>query len=94
MVSDDPDCAEPQQNKQKGINKNMLSEQRKGEIAIALLKYDIKKRGVRLLPENKRQFGQVSKETGVPVDELKKFMKPIAQEILDEFFDDDSGKKK
>lgn len=59
---------------------------RQGEIALKLVKYLMHKRGVTLSQENMREFGNIAKATGVSVQELKQFAKPLVQELLDECF--------
>lgn len=63
-----------------------MNEKRKGEIALKVVKFLIRKRGVRLSPDSMREVGNISKETGVPVEELNQFAKPLIQELLDECF--------
>ena len=60
--------------------------EKQGKIALALLKYLARKKGVRLTPDIKRELGNVAKETGVSVDDLKAFGKIITQELLEETF--------
>ena len=63
-----------------------MDEKRKGEIAIALLKYRAGREGIRLTPDLKRDLGNVAKETGIPQDELKEFMKIFIEELLEKIF--------
>lgn len=63
-----------------------LSERDKGEIALKLVKYLMRKRGLTLSQDNMREFGNVAKAIGVPIEELKQFAKPLAQELLEECF--------
>ncbi len=63
-----------------------MSRERQGEIALKVLKYMLRQRGVTLSPDKMREFGNLAKETGIPVDELKTFAKPIFQEMLDDCF--------
>ena len=63
-----------------------MDPKRQGEIALKLVKYALRERGIRLSPENMREFGNMAKAIGVSADELKQFAQPIAQEILDECF--------
>ena len=55
-----------------------------GEIAVLLLKHIVRKKGIYLSPDDKREIGNIAKEIGIPVEELKQFAKPIVQELLDE----------
>ena len=63
-----------------------MDPKRQGEIALKLVKYLMRKRGIQLSQENMREFGNVAKAIEVPVEELKQFAKPLMQEVLDECF--------
>ena len=63
-----------------------MDEKRKGEIALVLLKYRMGREGIRLTPDIKRDLGNVAKETGIPQDELKEFVKIFVEELLEETF--------
>ena len=64
-----------------------MDAKRQGEIALVLLKYLMRKKGLNLSPSMIREFGNTSKETGIPIDELKQFSRLIMQEMLDECFE-------
>ena len=63
-----------------------MNERRKGEIALALLKYRVGREGIRLTPDIKRELGNVAKATGIPQDELKEFGRILIEELLEETF--------
>ena len=63
-----------------------MDPKRQGEIALKLVKYLMRKRGIQLSQDNMREFGNVAKAIEVPVEELKQFAKPLMQELLDECF--------
>lgn len=63
-----------------------MDEKRKGEIALALLKHQMGREGIRLTRDFKRELGNVAKETGIPPDELKEFVKIFIEELLKETF--------
>ena len=63
-----------------------MDPKRQGEIALKLVKYLMRKRGIQLSQDNMREFGNVAKAIEVPVEELKQFAKPLMQEVLDECF--------
>jgi hypothetical protein len=63
-----------------------MDEKRKGEIALALLKYRMGQEGIRLILDIKRELGNVSRETKIPQDELKEFGGILAKEILEQTF--------
>lgn len=62
-----------------------MEEKRKGEIGLALLKYQMSREGIRFA-NIKRESGNIAKAIDVPLDELKEFGKIIMQELLDETF--------
>ena len=64
-----------------------MDEKRKGEIALKLVGYYLRKRGVHLSSETKRELPNVAKDSGVPVEELKRFLRPLFDEMADEIFD-------
>jgi len=68
----------------------MLDSKRQGEIALTVLKCHLRKKGVTLSKDSMRRLGNVSKEIGMTIEELKEFFRPLVQELLDECFD---GKK-
>ena len=63
-----------------------LSQQRKGEISLSIFEYAMKKKIQQNFEGWKRELGNIAKESGVPYDELKSFLRPIAQSVLDEMF--------
>ena len=63
-----------------------LSQQRKGEIALSVFEYAMKKKLQQNFEGWKRELGNIAKESGVSYDELKSFLKPLAQAVLDEMF--------
>lgn len=63
-----------------------MDEKRKGEIAYALLKAKAKQDGFRIYPAIKRELGNLSKETKVPIEELIEYVRNFALEILNETF--------
>mgnify|MGYP001570258738 CR=1 FL=1 len=69
-----------------------MDTKRQGEIALVLLKHLMRKKGLNLSPSMMRDFGNASKETGIPIDELKQFSKSIMQEMLDECFEAEEAK--
>ncbi len=56
------------------------------EIALALLKFILREKGVRLGDSLKRDLGNIAKETKIPLDELKEFGKRRAAELVQETF--------
>ena len=62
-----------------------MNERRKGEIALALLKYRVGREGIRLTPD-KRELGNIAQATGIPEDELKEFGRILIEDLLEETF--------
>lgn len=63
-----------------------MTEERKRVIAVSLLEHMGKKKFKSQFDSFNRDLGNIAKETGIPVDELKGFVKPIIQSALDESF--------
>jgi hypothetical protein len=61
-----------------------MTSQRKGEVAYALWKYRMGREGIRLNSDIKREFGNVSKATGIPQEEIVEFVKELTEELLKE----------
>ena len=66
----------------------ILTEMRRGEVAIALVRAYIREHG--LLVRGKQAFrselGRVAKQTGVSADELREFFAELAREAMAEMF--------
>ncbi|OGZ63481.1 MAG: hypothetical protein A2998_01630 [Candidatus Staskawiczbacteria bacterium RIFCSPLOWO2_01_FULL_37_25b] len=64
-----------------------MTDKRKLEIAMASLKYVMRRQGgVHLTSQTKRELGNAAKETGIPAEELLEFFRPLVQEMVDEVF--------
>jgi hypothetical protein len=63
-----------------------MDTKRQGEIALQLVKHVMRKRGITLSQDNMRELGNTAKAIGVSVEELKQFIKPLIQELLNECF--------
>ena len=63
-----------------------MDEIRKGQIAVALVRYWASRKGIWLTPDLKGNLGNIAKETGASQDELKEFVKALFEEILEETF--------
>lgn len=63
-----------------------MDKTRKGEIAWALLKRYMAREGIRFDSDFKRKLSDVAKETGIPLNELKEFVKMLTEEFLKETF--------
>ncbi len=70
----------------------MLAPERQGEIALLLIKSHLRKKGLKLNQETRREIGNVGKEIGVSLEELLEFMRPLVEEITDGFFADENKK--
>jgi len=66
----------------------MLTEARKGEIALMLLKMRVRTDGIRLGKNTRREVGNTAKEIGIPFEEAIEFMEGLAQELMVETFAD------
>ena len=64
-----------------------LTQERRGRIAEQLVWREFRKNRISLDPtEFNRNLGNVSKETGISVDELKGFFEPMVRTSLDRMF--------
>ena len=62
-----------------------LSKEREGEIALAVLKHRMKKEGLHL-GNLKRELGNVSTATGIPLNELQDLVRLLSEELFEEVF--------
>ncbi|MDO8505482.1 MAG: hypothetical protein Q7S48_02820 [bacterium] len=60
-----------------------MSEERKGQVAVLLLKDHILEQGFTISSQSRRNLGNVAKRIGVPLDELLEFARPLLQEALE-----------
>ena len=63
-----------------------MTDQRKGEIAVAVQRYRMRDLGIFLNSGVKRDLGQIAKETGIPKEEIADFFEIIIKEATEEFF--------
>ena len=59
-----------------------MDAKRQGEIAVKYVKYYMRKEGIQFSLNSIRRF--CAEEIGISVEELKDFIRPLAQEVLDE----------
>lgn len=64
----------------------MLSKQRQGEIALLFLKNKMRKEGISLGQNTRREIGNVAKEIGINTEEAAEFAEIVTREIVDEIF--------
>ena len=62
-----------------------LTKERKGEIALTLVKYKLKREALQL-DNIKRRLASASKELGINVKELSEFTEELIRETVDEAF--------
>jgi hypothetical protein len=61
-----------------------MDEVRKGQIALAVLRNIARKRGITVNPsQSKRELGNLSKETSIPIDELLTFYREEIRLLID-----------
>ncbi len=63
-----------------------MTEERKGQIALLLVKARFKDEGIRLKPYMKRDIGNFAKKIGIPADELIQFVEELTREMVEEVF--------
>jgi hypothetical protein len=59
---------------------------RRGEIALLLLKRQLREKGVPLSPKFRREMGNLAKELDLGFDEVEEFTQIMVQELLVEVF--------
>lgn len=64
----------------------MLTKERMGEIALILVKQDLKRKYV-FDPSFKRELGSIAKVTGISLGELIEFRKILVKDLFKETFD-------
>ncbi len=64
----------------------MLTEERKGQIALLFLKDKIRNEGLKLSKDNKRQIGNTAKSLGINPEEATEFAELLVREFVDEVF--------
>jgi len=64
-----------------------MDKARQGEIALELVRYFIRKQGLKISREVPREIGNVAKEIGIPASELTGFLRPLVQEAFNECFE-------
>ena len=69
-----------------GVIQMSLTIERKGEIALVLLKQKMQQEGVKITPNFLRQIGSTAKETGLPPGELREFVELLTRELIEEVF--------
>ena len=63
-----------------------MTEERKGQIALLLLKDRLHNEGVRLKPDMKREIGNQATKIGVPIEEVMQFIEGLVREMVEEVF--------
>ncbi len=63
-----------------------MTEERKGQIALLLLKDRLRNEGVRLKPDMKREIGNQATKIDVPIEEAMQFVEELVRELVEEVF--------
>lgn len=63
-----------------------MDKERRGEIAEKMVEHFIRQRGITPFAFNRNEFENMSKEIGVPAEEIHDFMKPLARRVFNECF--------
>lgn len=63
-----------------------MTEERKGQIALLLIKDRLRNEGVRLKPDMKREVGNVAKKIDIPASECMQFFEDLVREMVTEIF--------
>lgn len=59
---------------------------RKGQIALLIIKRKLQEEGVRLKPSFRRELGEKAKAIGISLEEAMEFYEAIVRELMDETF--------
>ena len=65
-----------------------MDKRRRGEIAERMVEHFIRQRGITPFVYNMKEFETISKDIGVPAEEIHDFMKPLARKVFNECFYD------
>lgn len=68
--------------KRKGVKK--MKEKRMAEIALVILRYQLRKHGLHIEVQSLREAGNIAKASGIPLSELKEFGKKLYDEFITE----------
>jgi hypothetical protein len=63
-----------------------MDPKRQGEIALMLVKYLLRKKGIELSRNKMREADGAAKAIGIPVGELKQFVQLLIEEFTGELF--------
>jgi len=63
-----------------------MTEERKGQIALLLLRDRLRNEGFRLKPDMKREIGNQAAKIGVPIEEAIQFVEGLVREMVEEVF--------
>ncbi len=65
----------------------MLDKETKGIIAYKILRYKVRTEHLKIGPDMSRNLGNIAKETGIPIEELKQFARELIHDVLKEALD-------
>ncbi len=63
-----------------------MTQARKGEIALLILKMKMRKDGFRIGQHIQRDIGNEAKEIGIPIEEAREFIEGFVRELVEETF--------
>ncbi len=63
-----------------------MTQERKGQIALLMVRDRFRDEGIRLKPDMKRNIGNLASKIGVPTDELLQFVEGLTREMVEEVF--------
>lgn len=66
-------------------SKQEMSKERQGEIALKILRRQLRKNGVKLNNDSVRELGNIAKELGIQLSDLKEFARIILEEETEQF---------
>ncbi len=63
-----------------------MDNRRKEQIALLLIKHQLREKGIRLTPNFRRGIGNEANSIGISVDEAMEFAEIIVRELVEEIF--------
>lgn len=71
------------------MQKTPLTKERKGEIALAMVEYDLRRTGIKLSSQMKREVIAKAKDIKIPEGEALQFAEEMLRSLVDEVFPPD-----
>ena len=63
-----------------------LSQERKGQLALQILKHIVKEKGIKISSDMREEVALEAKQAGIPADEALILLEEIIRELVDDVF--------